>query len=76
MPGLYPSLDIADPFSSGPEMNLNKWTKEQENYRQCIRHYIPETMLTDDMYQEKREEEDLPALKTTLTHRDDDSKTT
>ena len=29
-------------------------------------------MLTDYMYQEKREEEDLPALKTTLTHRYDD----
>ena len=29
--GLYPSLDIQDPFLSGPEMNLNKWTKEQEN---------------------------------------------
>ena len=26
-------------------------------------------MLTDYMYQEKREEEDLPALKTVLTHR-------
>ena len=26
-----PSLDIRDPFSSGPEMNLNKWIKEQEN---------------------------------------------
>ena len=25
------SLDIRDPFSSGPEMNLNKWTIEQEN---------------------------------------------
>ena len=30
IPGLYPSLDIPDPFSSVPE-NLNKWTKEQEN---------------------------------------------
>ena len=29
--GLCPSLDIRDPSSSGPEMNLNKWTKEQEN---------------------------------------------
>ena len=26
-----PLIDIRDPFSSGPEMNLNKWTKEQEN---------------------------------------------
>ena len=32
IPGLYPSLDILDPFWSGPEMNLNKWTKELENY--------------------------------------------
>ena len=29
--GLYLSLDIPDPFSSRPETNLNKWTKEQEN---------------------------------------------
>ena len=26
-----PSLNIRDPFSSGPEINLNKWTKEHEN---------------------------------------------
>ena len=25
------SLDIQDPFRSGPEKNLSKWTKEQEN---------------------------------------------
>ena len=25
------SLDIQEPFSSGPEMNLDKRTKEQEN---------------------------------------------
>ena len=25
------SLDTRDPFSSGPEMNLDKWTKELEN---------------------------------------------
>ena len=31
IPGLYLSLDIPDPFSSGPETNLNKWTKEQKN---------------------------------------------
>ena len=23
--------NIREPFSSGPEKNLNKWTKEQEN---------------------------------------------
>ena len=28
MLGLYPSLDTRDPFSSGPEINLDKWTKE------------------------------------------------
>ena len=32
-------------------------------------------MLRDYMFQEKREEEDLPALKTSLTHRYNDSKT-
>ena len=29
--GLYPSLDTRDPFSSGLEMNVDKWTKELEN---------------------------------------------
>ena len=29
--GLYSSLDVQGPFSSGPSINLNKWTKEQEN---------------------------------------------
>ena len=33
------------------------------------------TTLTDYMFQEKREEEDLPAWKTALTHRYNDSKT-
>ena len=28
---VYHSLDIPDPFSSGPETNLNKWINEQEN---------------------------------------------
>ena len=35
-----------------------------------------ETTLTDYMYQEKREEEDLPASKIALAHRYNDSKTT
>ena len=35
-----------------------------------------ETTLTDYMYQERREEEDLPALKTAFTHRYNDSRTT
>ena len=29
--GLYPSLDTRDPFSSGPEINFDKCTKELEN---------------------------------------------
>ena len=28
---LSSTSDTRDPFSSGPEKNLNKWTKEQEN---------------------------------------------
>ena len=32
--------------------------------------------LTDYMFQEEKKEEDLPALKTVLTHRYNDSKTT
>ena len=61
---------------SGPERNLNKSTKEQENKWPCIRHYTPETTLTDYLYLEKRGEEDLPASKTPLTHRYNGSKTT
>ena len=38
-------------------------------------HYILEMTLTDYMYQEKKELEDLPALKIVLTHRYNDSKT-
>ena len=38
----------------------------------CIRHYIPRMTLTDYMIQEKNEEEDLPILKTALTHQYND----
>ena len=31
IPALYRTLDIPDPSSSGPETNLNNWTKKQEN---------------------------------------------
>ena len=41
-----------------------------------MRHYILDKTLTDYMYQEKKEEEDLPALNTALTHRYNDSRTT
>ena len=67
------SLDTRDPFWSGPERNLEKWTKELKNYWLCAKHYIPETTLTDYMYQ--REEEDLSVSKTALTHPYNDSKT-
>ena len=40
-------------------MNLNKWIKGQENWWPCLRHYISETTLTDYMYQEKKEEENI-----------------
>ena len=39
-------------------------------------HYITVMTLNDYMYQEKRDKGDLPASKTALTHRYDDSKTT
>ena len=42
----------------------------------CRMPYISEMTLTDYMYQEKKVGEDLPALKTGLTHRYNDSKTT
>ena len=40
------------------------------------KYYIQETTLTDYMYQEKREEEDLPVSKITLVHQYNCSKTT
>ena len=55
-------------FSSGLEMNLNKRIKEQENQLPCIKHYIPVATLTDYV-PKKKEEEDLPASTTALTHR-------
>ena len=39
-------------------------------------HYTRETTLTDYMYLENREEEDLPASNTPLTHRYNGLKTT
>ena len=39
-------------------------------------HYILQMTLTDYMYQEEKEEVDLPALKTALTHQYNDPRTT
>ena len=61
---------------SGPFL---KWTKnelKQMDQRTTKLMTMHKAMLPDDMYQAKREEEDLPALKTTLTHRYNDSKIT
>ena len=63
---------------SGPFL---KWTRDevkqmdQRTRKLMTMHHIPETTLADYMFQEKSEEEDLPALKTVLTHRYNDSKT-
>ena len=65
----------SDYYCSGPDKNLSKWTKEQGNYWPYTRHYIIETTLTDYVYLGRREEDDLPALKTVLTHRYNDSRT-
>ena len=66
---------------SGPFL---EWTREelkqmdQRRRKQMTMHKAlhPETTLTDYMYLEKGEEEDLPASKTPLTHPYNDSKTT
>ena len=60
-----------------------KWTRDelkqmdQRTRKLMTMHKAlhPEMTLTDYMFQEKREEEDLPALKTALTHPYIDSKT-
>ena len=73
---VIPLIRYSEQSWSGQDKNLSKLTKEQENLSPCIRHYIPEMTLTDNMHQERRKEEDLPTLKTALTHRYIDSKTT
>ena len=66
---------------SGPFL---KWTRDelkqmdQKSRKLMTMHKVTltETTLTDYMYLEKREEENLPASKTALTHRYNGSKTT
>ena len=66
---------------SGPFL---KWTRDElrqmdQRARKLMTMHKAlhlETTLTDNMYQEKREEEDLPASKTALIHRYNDSKIT
>ena len=63
---------------SGPFL---KWTRDElkqmdQRTRKLMTMHKAETTLTDYMYLEKREEEDLPASKTPLTHRYNGSKTT
>ena len=57
-----------------------KWTRDElkqmdQRTKKLMTMHKAETTLTDYMFQEKREEEDLPALKTALTQRYNDSKT-
>ena len=48
---------------SSEKPSANAGVKNSKNRINSKRHYTPETTLTDYMYQEKREEEDLPASK-------------
>ena len=41
-----------------------------------MKPYIPEITMIDYMYKEKKEKEPLPAMKTVLTHRYNESNTT
>ena len=41
-----------------------------------LKALLPEMTLTDYLYQERREEHDLPALETAFTHRYNDTKST
>ena len=49
--------------------------KEKRKLMFMHKTYIPGSMLTDFTCQEKKEVEDLPALKTSLTHWSNGSKT-
>ena len=51
---------------------LNFRSRKQENSWECIRLYISERMLGDDMWYEKKEEKDSPALERGLMHWYDD----
>ena len=53
---------------TGWEKNFNQLTRVQENSWWCIRPYIPEMSKTEYMYQEKKEEEDLPVFKIASMH--------
>ena len=64
------------PFLKWIRDELKRMDQRTRKHIPYTRYYIPETTLTAYMYQEKREEEDLPALKTALIHRYNDSKTT
>ena len=59
-----------------PQHCYFRGNRSQRGYRKRTKHYIPETRLTDYMYQERMEENNLPALKTALTHRYNNSRTT
>ena len=70
-----PLVRYAGPFG--------KWTRERKQMDQRTRKPMtmhktlhPRGGRWQNMYQERKEEEDLPALKTVLTHRYNDSRTT
>ena len=60
---------------SGPFL---KWARDElkQMEKRTRKLMTMHKALTDYMYQEKREEEDLPALKTALTHRYDSNSST
>ena len=74
------------PINNNNDKTLQQKSHQRNKYLGCAPsqifgtlsqvHYIPETALTDYINLEKREKEDLPASKTSLTHPYNDLKTT
>ena len=71
-----PLVRYSGPFLKRTREGFKQMDREQENWWPCIKHYIPKMTLTDYMCQEKKEEEDLLSMKSTLAHQYNDLKTT
>ena len=71
-----PLVRYSGPFLKWIREEIKQMDQRTRKLMTMIRHYTSETTLTGYMCLEKREEEDLPASKTSLTHRYNGSKTT
>ena len=71
-----PLIRYSEPFLKWTRDELRQMDQRTRKLMTMHKALHPRKTWTYYMYQEKREEEDLPASKTALTHRFNDSKTT